>query len=158
MALSPAMGFRSKHMQWSSGFSRSKRQNLNRSKKSFHGTATAQMLSPLGTSAAVACKDCEGLKKSRQSLSHHVPVSFVTPLNAAWCTLLFLFSAALETHPDSALLTMKATVTATFFGKYSCCAATSCLCVCTALSYLISSCCLPLSPLDFMADEALSGR
>lgn len=101
------------------------------------------------------CEDCVRLKKSAQSL---FPCCSTITCSISECSLMyssFPFQCSLVTDPDFALLTMKVTVIATFFGKYSWCVAIS-LWVCALLSCLTSGSWLLLFPLEPMADECLS--
>lgn len=105
-----------------------------------------------------ACQDSERLKKNARSLLPHHSSAIC---NTSECGLMyssFPFQCSLVRHPHFALLTMKATVIATFFGKYSWCAAIGSLWVCILLPWLTRGCWLLLFPLDSTADEAISGR
>lgn len=102
-----------------------------------------------------ACEDCERLEKNAQFVFTYLS-SIISNTSKRSLMFSFPFQSSLVTHPDFVLLTMKTTVIAVFFGKYSWCAIISSSWVCVFLPWLISVRWLLLFPSDSMADEALS--
>lgn len=126
-------GFRNKYEGWNLGFTEEKGKTWTEGKKLGHGCSTDQT-SPQGD---ISCSAKQTAQEKRTPYMRTVkcwrithscyspmfPVSFIITLNTASFLqysffFFFPFQCSLLTHPDFALITMKASVIVIFFGKY----------------------------------------